>query len=132
MPDLNSYATMQILQTAEAAIRDGGGEYVGVQPGVRHTRMPDLVLFNDPLTGTTLALAVNETSITAQKVRTKITLSRQAFRAMQKTVDSRRNLGQEAQSEGMRSKRSQDRCASCVSKKDRDLGEGRRPGSQPS
>jgi len=98
MPDLNSSTESKspVLQLAMAAIDAGGGEYVGIQRGVPQTAMPDLILFNDPLTHTTLALAVNEGPITAQSVQAKIALSRHVFRQMKKG-NGRTSLGLEAQ-----------------------------------
>lgn len=64
----------------QEVVQAGGGEYRGIQKGSRERRIPDLLLFNDPLTGTTLALVINERSITAQKVRSKIARSRETFR----------------------------------------------------
>ena len=81
MPSLDSYreATMLILQLAKATICEAGGQFVGVQRGVPRPGSPDLVLFNDPMTGTTLALAVNNKHITVQRVQAKIEHSRHRF-----------------------------------------------------
>lgn len=62
----------------EQAIRAGGGQYVGVQRGSREKGIPDLVLFNDPLTHTTLAFRAGG-GITEQTVRAKIAHSRTGF-----------------------------------------------------
>lgn len=64
---------------AKAAVIAGGGEYCGIQRGSRQKDIPDLILFNDPLTGTTLALIADEAPITAQSVHAKITYSRAGF-----------------------------------------------------
>lgn len=63
----------------EVAVTAGGGEYRGVQRGSQQKGIPDLILFNDPLTGTTLALVANATLITPQMVRAKIGRSRADF-----------------------------------------------------
>jgi hypothetical protein len=63
----------------EEAVIAGGGEYRGIQRGSRQKGIPDLILFNDPLTGTTLALVANGRHITAQNVRAKIDRSRARF-----------------------------------------------------
>ncbi|HLH36357.1 MAG TPA: hypothetical protein VKX41_16925 [Alloacidobacterium sp.] len=78
MPNLHSYreTTMLILQLAKAAICKPGGQFVGVQRGVPRTGNPNLVLFNDPMTGTTLPLAVNNKHFTVQRVQAKIEHSR--------------------------------------------------------
>lgn len=84
MPNLDSYpeATKLTLQLAVTAIREAGGEFVGVQPGVPRAGNPDLFLFNDPMTGTTLAMAANEHHITVHRVRTKLEHSRHRFAEM--------------------------------------------------
>ena len=84
MPNLDSHRepTVLILQLAKTAIREAGGEFVGVQRGVPRAGNPDLVLFNDPMTGTTLALAVDDKHITVQRVQAKIERSRHRFAAM--------------------------------------------------
>lgn len=61
------------------AVIAGGGEYRGIQRGSRHMGIPDLVLFNDPITGTTLALVANTNGITAQHIQAKIKRSRSLF-----------------------------------------------------
>ena len=72
-------AARPALRSAERAVLEGGGKYVGIQPGSLLKGIPDLVLFNDPLTRTTLALVVSATPITAQQVRARIAQSRSAF-----------------------------------------------------
>lgn len=63
----------------EEVITAGGGAYKGIQRGCSRTGIPDLVLFNDPLTGTTLALVANKKRITVYRVRAKIERSRDKF-----------------------------------------------------
>lgn len=63
----------------QRVVADGGGEYCGVQIGSRHLGIPDLILFNDPVTCTTLALIINEERITAQTVRERIARSRATY-----------------------------------------------------
>jgi hypothetical protein len=63
----------------EEVVVAGGGEYRGIQRGSRQKGIPDLILFNDPLTGTTLAVVANARHITAQSVRAKIDGSRAGF-----------------------------------------------------
>jgi hypothetical protein len=57
----------------------GGGQYRGIQRGSHERGIPDLILFNDPLTGTTLALVANDEPITALRVRARIRRSRVDF-----------------------------------------------------
>ena len=60
---------------ARLAVKDGGGHWVGIQ---ECERLPyDLVLFNSPGTGSTLALKTSE--ITADSVRRRIEESDAAF-----------------------------------------------------
>ena len=63
----------------QQAVEEGGGEYRGVQPGSTAKDLPDLVLFDDPATHTTLALPIGNTPITAAAVRKKIARSRSRF-----------------------------------------------------
>ena len=56
-----------------------GGEYRGIQRGAGQMGIPDLILFNDPITGTTLALVANTNGVTAQHVQAKIKRSRVLF-----------------------------------------------------
>lgn len=77
------------LRPMKSIISEGGGEYVGIQGGVWQAGSPDLVLFNDPLTGTTLALAASAAIVTAQRVRAKIAESRSMFVAMRESGASR-------------------------------------------
>ena len=65
-------------QTKEAVTR-GGGEYRGIQCGSHRKGIPDLVLFNDPITGTTLAMVLEEEPITPRAIRSKIARSREVF-----------------------------------------------------
>lgn len=95
MPNLDiNYALL--LSLAKAAIREGGGEYVGIQAGVRQAGSPDLVLFNDPMTRTTLALVADQALLTAQQVQDKIAQSRRLFAEIRLRRDDRRNVRQEA------------------------------------
>lgn len=55
------------------AIKSGGGEFIGVQPGLPGS-IPDQYLFNDPKTGTTLAIGTGE--VTPESVRAKIAAAR--------------------------------------------------------
>ena len=60
---------------ARLAVKNGGGQWVGIQEA---EGMPyDLVLFNAPVTGSTLALKTSE--ITADSVRRRIEESNAAF-----------------------------------------------------
>lgn len=63
----------------QAVVFAGGGEYQGIQRGELEKGIPDLVLFNDPATHTTLALAIRQAPITASVVHKKIARSRQLF-----------------------------------------------------
>ena len=78
----NVAAIPGFLRSVRTIIREGGGEYVGIQRGVWQAGNPNLVLFNYPMTGTTLALAA---IVTAQRVRAKIADSRAMFVAMRKS-----------------------------------------------
>ncbi len=81
----NVAAASELPRSVKTIIREGGGEYVGIQRGVWQAGSPDLVLFNDPLTGTTLALAASAAFVTVQCVRTKIAESRLVFAAMRES-----------------------------------------------
>ena len=60
---------------ARLAVKNGGGQWVGIQEA---EGMPyDLVLFNSPVTGSTLALKTSE--LTADGVRRRIEESDAAF-----------------------------------------------------
>lgn len=80
----NVAAVPGVLRSVRTIIREGGGEYVGIQRGVWQAGSPDLVLFNDPLTGTTLALAASAALVSVWHVRAKIAESRSTFAAMRK------------------------------------------------
>lgn len=70
MPSINTSESL-----ARLAVKDGGGQWVGIQ---EYEGMPyDLVLFNSPGTGSTLALKTSE--ITADSVRRRIEESDAAF-----------------------------------------------------
>ncbi len=92
MADIDNMAEVAspALRPAEGAVLEGGGKYVGIQIGSRHKGIPDLVLFNDPLTRTTLALIVGATPITAQRVQAKIAQSRMVFAEAGRRGDGRR------------------------------------------
>jgi hypothetical protein len=61
-------------ESAKEIVTAGGGEYKGIQRGTLQT--PDLILFNDPVTGTTLALAADRRQITVARIQAKIARSR--------------------------------------------------------
>lgn len=61
------------------AVKKGGGIYRGIQYGSPERRTPDLVLFDDPITSTTLALAWDGSPVSPKSVRSKITNSRKVF-----------------------------------------------------
>ncbi|PWT76225.1 MAG: hypothetical protein C5B59_07075 [Bacteroidetes bacterium] len=65
--------------SARACVEEGEGIWVGIQEG--EGLYTDLVLFNSPQTGSTLALKTTE--ITPEKVREKIRRSDAAFRRTQ-------------------------------------------------
>ena len=69
MPSINTSESL-----ARLAVKDGGGQWVGIQEA---EGMPyDLVLFNSPQTGT---LAVKTSDISADSVRRRIEESNEAF-----------------------------------------------------
>lgn len=82
MPDTAAslQTTVDIPYLAAIAVRRGGGQYVGIQRGLGTADVPDLVLFNDPQTGSTLALAISQVS--PWRVRAKIQDSRFRFAAV--------------------------------------------------
>ena len=82
--DMQAGTARFVSQSAVMAIHAGGGEYLGIQPGLPQAGVPDLVLFNDPLTGTTLALIVNAMPVTVRRVRRKIARSRFAYAAFKR------------------------------------------------
>src|SRR5208337_4118669 len=61
---------------ARLAVKDGGGVWVGIQ---ECEGLPSLILFNSPVTGSTLALKTSE--LTADNVRRRIEESDAAFKA---------------------------------------------------
>lgn len=77
---------LHVNDPCQGAIVAGGGEYRGIQPGSAEKGIPDLVLFDDPATHTTLALPIREAPITAAAVRRKIARSRMRF-ARQRGTD---------------------------------------------
>lgn len=73
-PDVNTSESL-----ARLAVEDGGGRWVGIQEFEGESF--DLVLFNSPSTGSTLALRTSE--ITAASVRRRIEESDAAFHIRQ-------------------------------------------------
>jgi uncharacterized protein (DUF302 family) len=65
--------------SAHESVKQGGGTYRGIQYGSPERGMPDLVLFDDPVTKTTLALALDGSPVCPEAVRSKIKDSRQVF-----------------------------------------------------
>jgi hypothetical protein len=74
---VNAYEQYEqdVTASAKACVEEGGGVWVGIQDCAPHT---DLVLFNSPKTGSTLALKTTE--ITPELVRSKIKNSNTKFR----------------------------------------------------
>lgn len=64
-------------------VKQGGGIYRGIQYGSPERGMPDLVLFDDPVTKTTLALAFDGSPVCPEAVATKISSSRKVFQEAQ-------------------------------------------------
>ena len=64
-----------VIASAKACVEAGGGIWVGIQETGGH--LHDLVLFNSPTTGSTLALKTTE--ITPELVKTKIADSDRTF-----------------------------------------------------
>ena len=81
----NLAAALPLPRSVKSIISEGGGEYVGIQRGVPQAGSPDLVLFNDPLTGTTLTLIASAAFVTVEHVRAKLAESRSMFAAMRKS-----------------------------------------------
>ncbi len=96
----NVAAAPALPRSMKSIIREGGGEYVGIQHGVWQVGSPDLVLFNDPLTGTTLALVAGAAFVTVQRVRAKIAGSRSAFAAMRESGAYRESRQRDLRWEG--------------------------------
>ena len=65
--------------SAYEAVKQGDGTYRGIQYGSPKRGMPDLVLFDDPVTKTTLALALDGSPVCPEAVKNKIRDSRQVF-----------------------------------------------------
>ena len=65
----------QAIDNLRQVFKSVGAEYVGIQKGTENIH--DLVLFNDILTGSTLALSIND--ITLAKIIVKMADSRVAF-----------------------------------------------------
>jgi hypothetical protein len=74
---ISAYAQYEqdVVASAKACVEDGGGIWVGIQECSPYT---DLVLFNSPETGSTLALKT--TAITPELVAFKIKNSNAQFR----------------------------------------------------
>jgi hypothetical protein len=72
VPVVPAVATSESLQ--RLAVKDGGGQWVGIQ---ECEGMADLVLFNSPATGSTLAIKASD--ISADRVRRRIEESDAAF-----------------------------------------------------
>ena len=73
--------------SAHESVKQGGGTYRGIQYGSPKRGMPDLVLFDDPVTKTTLALALDGSPVCPEAVRNKIMESRQVFQEAQVARD---------------------------------------------
>lgn len=65
--------------SAREAVIQGGGSYRGIQHGSPERGIPDLVLFNDPVTNTTLALVFDGSPVSCEAVKAKIRDSRKVF-----------------------------------------------------
>ena len=65
---------------ARAAVEEGGGIWCGIQ----ESELYDLVLFNSPKTGSTLALKTS--AIPPELVRAKIKASDKTFKATRRTL----------------------------------------------
>ncbi len=96
----NAAAAPALPRSMITIIHEGGGEYVGIQHGVWQAGSPDLVLFNDPLTGTTLALVASAAFVTVQRVRAKIAESRSAFATMRESGEYRESRQRDLPWEG--------------------------------
>ena len=73
--------------SAHESVKQGGGTYRGIQYGSPKRGMPDLVLFDDPVTKTTLALGLDGSPVCPETVRNKIRESRQVFQEAQVVRD---------------------------------------------
>lgn len=73
------FIQLSVHESAHEAIAQGGGIYRGIQYGSRERALPDLVLFDDPVTKTTLALPLNDTSVCPEAVKRRIRDSRKVF-----------------------------------------------------
>jgi hypothetical protein len=69
------FVCQDVVASAKACVEEGGGIWVGIQECSPYT---DLVLFNSPETGSTLALKT--TAITPELVASKIKNSNAQFR----------------------------------------------------
>jgi hypothetical protein len=90
------------LRSLGNIVREGGGVYVGIQRGVWQAGSLDLVSFNDPLTGTTLALAATAVIVTVPGVQAKIAESRSTFTAMRDSRAYRESPRSDLPTEGLR------------------------------
>ena len=63
----------------QEAVKRGGGTYRGIQYGSPERGVPDLFLFDDPVTKTTLALTLDGSSVCSKRVKRKISESRKVF-----------------------------------------------------
>lgn len=70
---------LSVHESAYGAITQGGGIYRGIQYGSRERGLPDLVLFDDPVTKTTLALPLDGSPVCPKAVRRRIKDSRKVF-----------------------------------------------------
>ncbi len=73
---------------------------MGIQRGVPQAGSPDLVLFNDPLTGTTLTLIASAAFVTVERVRAKIAKSRSMFAAVRENRAHRESRRSDLPTEG--------------------------------
>lgn len=83
--------------SCQQAVMEGGGEYRGVQQGSPVEDTPDLILFDDPATHTTLSLPLGVEPITASAVRKKIARSRSFFHEQRDTPSAKQDLTSECQ-----------------------------------
>src|SRR5208282_3034913 len=78
-PDVASYGAPAggVDNAHEAAVKEGGGEYKGVQEGVPEAGLKGLVLFDHPETHSSLALPEDE--VTPEAVRAKLEAHKEAW-----------------------------------------------------
>ena len=70
---------LSVRGSVHEAVKEGGGTYRGIQYGSPETGMPDLVLFDDPVTKTTLAPVLDGPCVRSEAVSAKIMKSRKVF-----------------------------------------------------